>query len=116
MVMPLGEIRGILWTSINQSLSNVQPSIQTIYGQVDLVNAAHGEIQNVRALLGQMPDQANRLIHLLNYRNREQLEQLGILNRICTILEIKKVLTKRTLMQNLEKGCQDMQVEINSFM
>jgi len=23
MVMPLGEIRGILWTSINQSLSNV---------------------------------------------------------------------------------------------
>lgn len=52
----------------------------------------------------------------MNYRNREQLEQLGILDRIGTILEIKKVLTKRTLMQNLKKRCQDMQVEINSFM
>lgn len=81
-----------------------------------MVNAAHGEIQKVRDLLGQMPDQANRLIHFLNYRNREQLEQLGILDRTGTILDIKRVLTKKTLMQNLEKRCQDMQVEINSFM
>jgi len=113
---PLAEIKGILWTNINQSLSNVWPSIQTIYEQVDLVNVAHGEIQKERALLGQMPDQANRLIHFLNYRNREQLEQLGIPNRTSTILEIKKFLNKRTLLQNLEKRCQDMQVEINSFM
>jgi len=80
------------------------------------VNVAHGEIQKSRALLGQMPDQANRLIHFLNNRNSEQLEQLGILDRTGTILEIKRFLTKRTLMQNLEKRCQDMQVEINSFM
>ena len=112
----LAEIKGILWTNISQFLNNVCPSIQTIYEQIDLVNAAHGEIQRSRALLGQMPDQANRLIHFLNYRNREQLEQLGIPDRIGTILEIKRVLTKRTLMQNLEKRCQDMQVEINSFM
>lgn len=33
-----------------------------------------------------------------------------------TILEIKRVLTKRNLMQNLERRCQDMQVEIIFFM
>ena len=71
MDKPLEKIKGILWTNINQSLSNVWPSIQTIYEQIDLVNAAHGEIQKARALLGQMPDQANQLIHFLNYRNRE---------------------------------------------
>ena len=60
---PLAEIKGILWTNINQSFSDVWPSIQTIYEQVDLVSVAHGEIQKARALLGQMPDQANRLIH-----------------------------------------------------
>jgi len=63
-----------------------------------------------------MPDQANRVIHLLNNRTKEQLEQLVIVYRIDTILEIKRVLTKKTLMKNLERRCQDMQVEINSFM
>jgi len=71
MDKPLAEIKGILWTNITQSLSDVWPSIPAIYEKIDLVNAAHGEIQKARALLGQMPDQANRLIHFLNYRNRE---------------------------------------------
>lgn len=73
------------------------------------------EIQKTRALLGQMPKQENRLIHFLNTKTNEDLEALRITNRIGTILEIKRVLTKRTLMQNLERRCQDMQVEINSF-
>ena len=90
MDKPLAEIKGILWTNINQSLSNIWPSIQAIYEQIELVNATHGEIQKARALLGQMPDQANRLIHFLNSRNREQLEQLGIPDRIGTILDIKE--------------------------
>lgn len=62
-----------------------------------------------------MPDEANRLIHFSNKKNREQLEELGISDRTDTILEIKRVLTKRNLMKNLERRCQDMQVEINSF-
>lgn len=80
------------------------------------MNATHGEIQKARAMLGQMLDQANRLIHFLNYRNKEQLEQLGIPDRTGSILDIKRALTKKILLQNLEKICQDMQVEINSFM
>lgn len=63
-----------------------------------------------------MPDQANQLIHFLNNRNKEQLEEHGISNRTDTILKIKRVLTKKNLMQILERRCQDMQVEINSFM
>lgn len=63
-----------------------------------------------------MPDEANRLIHFLNIHNAEQLEQLRILDRIDTILEINRVLTKRTLMKNLERRCQDTQVEVNDFM
>ena len=33
-----------------------------------------------------------------------------------TILEIKKILTKRTLMQNLERKCQNMQEDMDEFM
>lgn len=62
-----------------------------------------------------MPEHANQLIHFLNTKTNEKLEALEITDKTCTILEIKRVLTKRALMQNLDRGCQDMQVEINSF-
>jgi len=62
-----------------------------------------------------MPEQANRLIHFLNNKTSEELEALDIRYRIGTILDIKRVLTMRTLMQNLDRRCEDMQVEIDSF-
>jgi len=112
---PLREIKVILWANINQSLSNMWRSIQVIYEQIDLIAAAQVEIQKTRTLLGQMPEQDNRLIHFLNTKTSEELEALQIRNRIGTILHIKKVLTMRVLMQNLERRRQDMQVEIDSF-
>ena len=105
---PLAEIKKILWTNIIQSINDVWASIQVIYEQIDLVKATHEEIQRTRALLGQMPEQANKLIHLLNNRTKGQLEALGIPNRTDTILEIKSVLTKINLMENIERRCQDM--------
>lgn len=63
------------------------------------------EIQKKRSLLGQMPEQANRLIHFLNTKTSEELAALEITDRTGTILEIKRVLTKRNLMQNLERRC-----------
>lgn len=80
------------------------------------MKAEHGEIKKTKSLLGQMLDEAKWLIHFFNNRNKEQLEEFGISNRTDTILEIKRVLTKKTLMQNLERRYQDMQVEINYFM
>lgn len=72
-------------------------------------------MQKPRTLLGHMPEQANRLIHFLNTKTSEELAALDIRDRIGTILTIKRVLTMRTLIQNLERRCQDMQVEIDSF-
>lgn len=77
---------------------------------------AQEEVQKARAKLGNMPEEASRLIQFLNTRNKYQLEELGIQDRIGTILEVKRVFTKRTLMQNLERRCHDMQEEINAFM
>lgn len=115
MHKPLSEIRGILWTNISQYLSDVWRSIQTIHEQIDMIRVAQVEIQKTRALLGQMPEQANRVIHFLNTKTSEELESLDTRDRIGTILDIKRVLTMRSLMQNLDRRCQDMQVEIDSF-
>ena len=45
------------------------------------MKVAQEEIQKTKAQLGQIPDEANQLIHFLNTRNKEQLEELGILER-----------------------------------
>jgi hypothetical protein len=63
-----------------------------------------------------MPEDANRLIHFLNSKNRYELQELDIEDRTETILEIRKVLSKRNLMLNLEEKCQNMQVAIDRFM
>ena len=112
---PLGEIRGILWANIGQSLIDIWKSIQIIYVQIDLVTTAQGEIQKASDLLGHIPEQANMIIQFLNTHTKEELAALDIRDRTSTILTIKRVLTMRNFKQNLERKCQDMQVEINAF-
>ena len=62
------------------------------------------------------PEDANRLIHFLNIKNRHKLNELGIEDRTEAILEVKKVLSKRNLMLNLEEKCHNMQAAIDRFM
>lgn len=80
-----------------------------------MIKVAQVEIQKTKAVLGQMLEQANRLIHFLNTKTSEELEALDIRDKTSTILDINRVLTMRTLMQNLDRRCQDMQVEIDFF-
>ena len=49
-----------------------------------------------------MPEEATRIIHFLNSENKYELQELEIPDRIGTILEVRRVLTKRNLMLNLE--------------
>jgi len=112
---PLAEIKTIMWTKIGQSITDQWKSIQTIHEKIDLIEMAHVEIQKARELLGNMPKQANRLVHFLNTHTKVQLAALNIKDRISTILTVKKVLTMRNFIKNLERKCQEMQTEINAF-
>ena len=112
---PLGEIRSILWANIGQSITDMWTSIQIIHEQIDLVTLAQEEIQKARDSLGHMLEQANRLIQFLNTHTKEQLAELDIKDRTGTILTIKRVLTMRNFIRNLERKCQDMQIEIDAF-
>lgn len=75
---PLRDIKKILWTNITQSINDVWPSIQIIFEQIYLVKAAREEIQRTRAELGNMPEEATRLINFLNNKNKYQLEELAL--------------------------------------
>jgi len=63
-----------------------------------------------------MPKEASRIIQLLNSKNKYELQELDIADRTSTILEMKKVITKRNLMMQLEDKCQTMELAIDRFM
>jgi len=52
----------------------------------------------------------------LNSKNRHELNELGVEDKIEAIIKIKKVPSKRNLMLNLEEKCHDMQVGTDRFM
>ena len=65
--------------------------------------------------MGVMPEQANKMINFLNNHTKEELAAMQIMNRIHTILTVKKVLTLRGFVQTLERKCQEMQKDIDNF-
>ena len=98
------------------SVNDIWPSIQVIFEQNDLVKEATKAIQRVKAELGDVPEEASRIIQFLNSKNKYELQELDIADRTGTILEVKKMLTKRNLMMNLDVKCQIMELAIERFM
>ena len=82
---------------------------------MDLLGRAYAENQRARAALGSMPELATRMINVLNNRTGAQLANMGIRDRTDTIFLIKRALTLRNYVQALDRKCQDIQVEVNSF-
>jgi hypothetical protein len=65
--------------------------------------------------LGDRPTQENDIIKFLNSKTREELEELKIEDRTETILEVKRVLTKRGLMLQLKEKVQIMDQGVQRF-
>jgi len=111
----LAEIKKILWAKINQSITSQWRSVQAMYEQVELLGRAKFETQRAKAALGNMPQQANRMINFLNHQTKEELEALHIMNRIEAILTVKRVLTLRSFVQTLEARCREIQRDVDNF-
>ena len=62
-----------------------------------------------------MPSAINKIIKFLNSKTKEELEELKVEDRTETILEVKRVLTKRGLMLQLEEKDQIMDIRVQIF-
>lgn len=62
-----------------------------------------------------MPTKASDVIKLLNSKTKYELEELGIRDRTATILEVKKFLTKRNIIDQLEEKCKTLELGVNRF-
>ena len=85
-------MKEILWANIIDSINDVQPSIQIIFEQTELVEMATEVIHKTMEELGNKPEESNQLITFLNRKNKYQLDELEIEDKTATIIEIKKVL------------------------
>jgi len=82
---------------------------------MELIDQAQVESQKARTTLGNMPEQADRMIHFLNNHTKEELAALSISSRTDVILTAKKVLTLRNFVQTVERKCQEMQAEVDDY-
>jgi hypothetical protein len=98
----LAKVKESVWKDITKSMNEIWPMIQIMFEQNELVQRSKQAIKKIRSKLGEMPTRANEIIKFLNSKTREELEELRIEDRIETILEVKRVLTKRGLMLQLE--------------
>ena len=76
-----------------------------MYEQVELIGKAQFETQRAKTTLGNMPEQANKMINFVDHQTREELAALQNMNRTNAILTAKEVLTLRSLIQTLEARC-----------
>jgi hypothetical protein len=115
MAKTLSEAKENIWMDICQSVTEIWPLIQIMFEQHELVQRARQAIDRIKGELGEMPTEANEIIRFLNSKSKEELEALQIEDRTETILEVKKVLTKRGLMLQLEERVQTMDVAVQRF-
>ena len=109
---PMAHVKNQLWTNIIESINDTWPSIQVIYEQKDLLKAVREEIQRTKEELGEKPEEELEIIKFLNSKNKQELDEIGITDRTETILEVRKVISKKNLMKQLEEKCQNMDMAI----
>jgi hypothetical protein len=92
------EVKESVWIDITKSMNEIWPMIQIMFEQNELVQRSKQAIEKIISDLGEIPTQANKIFKFLNSKTREELKELKIEDKIETILEFKRVLTKRGLM------------------
>jgi hypothetical protein len=111
----LVEVKESVWMDITKSINEIWPMVQIMFEQNELVQRSKQAIEKIRGELGEMPTEATEIIKFLNSKTREELEDLKIEDRTETILEVKRVLTKRGLMLQLEEKVQTMDIGVQRF-
>ena len=79
---PLAQAKQLLWTNIIDLGNDIWPSIKVIFEHNDLVKEVGEEIQRVSAELGNKPEEASRIIQFLNSKNKYELQELGIADKL----------------------------------
>jgi hypothetical protein len=111
----LAEAKENIWMDISKCINERWPMVQIMFKQHKLVLRSKHAIDRIKGELGEIPTEANEIIRLLNSKTKEEMENLKIEDRTETILKVKRVLTKRGLMFQLEEKSEIMDIRVQRF-
>jgi len=86
-----------------------------VFDQKDLLEKAQKVVETISKQLEDMPEIASDIIKLLNSKDSYELEELGINDRTATILEVKKIITKKNLILQLKEKCSSVNTIVQRF-
>jgi len=96
-------------------MTEIWSLIQIMFEQHELMQRSKQTMDKTKGELGERHAEANEIINSFKSRKKEELEALEIEDRTETILEVKKVLTKRGLMSQLEERAQEIDICVQRF-
>jgi hypothetical protein len=111
----LAEAKENIWMDISKSMTKIWPLVHIMFEQHELVLRSRQAVDRIKGELGEIPIEANEIIKFLNSKAKDELESMEIEDRTETTLEVKKVLTKRRLMFQLEERAQNMDIGVQIF-
>lgn len=109
----LAQVKEIIWNNIIEAMDEISPCIQIIFELKEFIERANQAISTNNNELGDMPATTNNIIKFLNSKNIYELDDLGVDDRTKTILELKKVLTKKNLIVQLIKKRHSLEIAVN---
>jgi len=94
----LVEAKRSIWNNINANISELWSLIQTIFQQEELMQNVKAAVEQTKIKIEHRPTKAHIIIKMLNSKTKDELEELHIQDITCTIMEVKRFLTKKNLM------------------
>lgn len=91
-----------MWEEITEAIKGIWPYIRIVFDQNDLLEKSQEAVETISKQLEYMPKIASDIIKFLNSKDSYELEELGINDKTTTILEVKKIITKKNLILELE--------------
>lgn len=81
MAQTIAQGKENIWREINETMTEIWPSIEIIFEQEELVQRSKEVIGEVKENLGQKLGEASTLIRILNSMTKEELEEFEIPNK-----------------------------------
>jgi len=111
----LGLVKDIIWEEIIESIKDIWPYSRIFFYQKDLLEKSQEPIETISNQLEDMREISTDIVMFLNSQDNYELQELGIDDRTSTILEVKRVITKKNLILQFEEKCNSANVIVQNF-
>jgi hypothetical protein len=105
----------IIWDDIANTILKNWFYFTLVQDEIDLITVVLKDIKGTTNELENKPYLAVDIIKFLNNRTKEELKDLQVNDITSIVMDAKRVITKRILLQNAETKCHEVMREISTF-